>query len=96
MNTVCRLFMIMYALPIIQTINVNFVVGNNIKGMRIAVKNDEVGSLNCRSSAVNGCILDEASSETAISCVVMDYLLSHDYQLVSAVSTQHTRINSEN
>lgn len=74
--------MIMFLLPIIQSLGLNLSVGNDIKGMKIAVKIDEKNSLDCQHSVVRGCILDEGRNQT-ISCIVTNYLLSHDYQLVS-------------
>jgi len=74
--------MILFVLPIVQSLNANFSIGQNFKGVQIAVKNDEINSLNCQHSVIKGCILDEASNQT-MSCVVMNYLLSLDYQFVS-------------
>lgn len=74
--------MILFVLPVIQMLCANLAVGRNIKGMQIAIKNDEINSLDCSHAAVSGCILDEARNQK-ISCVVINYLLSLDYQLVS-------------
>ncbi|CAI6347958.1 unnamed protein product [Macrosiphum euphorbiae] len=68
-------------LPILQTFNFCFAIGVPFKGMKIAYKNDEINILDCQYSNVNGCIFDENSNQT-MSCVIMNYLSSHDYELV--------------
>lgn len=52
--------------------------------MKIAFKNDEINNLDCQYLNVNRCILDENSNQT-MSCVIMNYLSSHDYELVSKI-----------
>lgn len=51
--------------------------------MNIAIKNDEVNILNCQHFDIDGCIFDE-NNNTTMSCVVMNYFMSHNYKLVSA------------
>ncbi|XP_060878331.1 ABC transporter G family member 23-like [Metopolophium dirhodum] len=68
-------------LPILQTFNFCFAIGVPFKGMKIAYKNDEINILDCQYSKVNGCIFDKNSNQT-MSCVIMNYLSSHDYELV--------------
>ncbi|XP_022175207.1 ABC transporter G family member 23-like [Myzus persicae] len=68
-------------LPIIQSFNFCFSIGVPFKDMKIAFKNDEINNLDCQYLNVNRCILDENSNQT-MSCVIMNYLSSHDYELV--------------
>lgn len=77
-----RLLFTMILLPIIQSFNFCLAIGVNFKNMPIAIKNDEVNFADCRSYNFDGCIFDENNSQT-ISCVVMNYLSSQDYNLVS-------------
>jgi len=71
-------------LPILQTFNFCFAIGVPFKGMTIAFKNDEINILDCQYSNVNHCIFDENSNLT-MSCVIMNYLKLHDYELVSKI-----------
>jgi len=50
--------------------------------MPIAVRNDEINVLDCQYANVNGCIFD-GSDKQKMSCVVLNYLASRDYELVS-------------
>lgn len=66
-----------------MSVGVCLSMGTDIKGLKIAVKNEEIESLsNCRNFKIDGCILDDTNNQT-LSCVVVNYLLSRDYQLVS-------------
>jgi len=79
-----RLLFTVILLPILQTFNFCFAIGVPFKDMKIAYKNDEINILDCQYSNVNGCIFDENSNQT-MSCVIMNYLSSHDYELVSKI-----------
>lgn len=72
----------MVLLPILQSFNFGLGIGVKFKNMSIAFKNDEISFSDCRDYNVNGCIFDENSNQK-MSCVVMNYLLEHDYVLVS-------------
>jgi len=56
--------------------------------MSIAYKNDEINILDCQYSNVNRCILDENNNQK-MSCIIMNYLSSHDYKLVSRRGTEY-------
>lgn len=72
----------MILLPIFQSFNFGIAIGVDFKGMSIAVKNDETNFLDCHLSNTNGCIFDEGRNQT-MSCVVINYLASHNYLIVS-------------
>lgn len=72
----------MILLPILQSFNFSLGIGVKFKDMPIAIKNDEISFSDCRDYNLNGCIFDENSNQK-MSCVVMSYLLVHDYVLVS-------------
>lgn len=72
----------MFVLPILQTFNFCYGVGVNFKYMSIAIKNDEIGVIDCQYTNLDGCIFDRDSNQT-MSCVVVNYLASRDYKLVS-------------
>ncbi|VVC25930.1 Hypothetical protein CINCED_3A000710 [Cinara cedri] len=75
-------FFIVICLPMIQYNNFSISFGQNINGLSIAIKNDEVNYLDCRNFNVNGCIADENSNLT-MSCVVVNYLVSlNRYKLI--------------
>lgn len=77
-----RLIFTVALLPILQTFNFCFGIGVNFKDMPIAVKNDEINILDCKNSHVGGCIFDE-NNNIKLSCVILNYLTSRDYTLVS-------------
>jgi len=79
-----RLLFTLIVFPLMQTINFCFAVGVPFKEMTIAYKNDEINILDCQYSNFNGCIFDKNSNLT-MSCVIMNYLSSHDYKLVSKI-----------
>ncbi|KAF0762245.1 ABC transporter G family member 23-like [Aphis craccivora] len=68
-------------LPILQTFNFCFGIGVPFKDMQIAYKNDEINILDCQYSNVNTCIFEENSNQK-MSCIIMNYLSSHDYKLI--------------
>lgn len=72
----------MILIPIIQSAEFCIGLGVKIRNMSITIKNDEVNFLDCQYNSVNGCIFDENANQT-MSCIVMNYLQSHDYTLVS-------------
>lgn len=57
-------------------------VGVKLKNMPISIKNEEVNILDCQYSNTNGCIFDDDHNLT-MSCVVVNYLQSLNYKLVS-------------
>ncbi|XP_025200634.1 ABC transporter G family member 23-like [Melanaphis sacchari] len=83
-------------LPILQTFNFCFGIGVPFKNMTIAYKNDEINILDCQYSNLNRCIFDENSNQK-MSCIIMNYLLSHDYKLVEVQDreTSETDIDHE-
>lgn len=81
-----RLLCIVILIPIIQSVEFCIGLGVKIKDMSITIKNDEVSFLDCQRNNVNGCIFDENANQT-MSCIVMNYLQSHDYTLVSYKQT---------
>lgn len=72
----------MIILPILISTVFCMSFGKNIKNIPITIKNDEVNFLDCQYSSTNGCILDENTNQT-MSCVILKYLQSHGYKLVS-------------
>lgn len=73
----------MVILPAIQTFIFCSAVGLNFKNMPVAIKNDEVNLFDCKNySNINECIFDDYNNQT-LSCIVMNYLSSHNYALVS-------------
>lgn len=72
----------MLFLPILQTFNFCYGIGVNFKYMSIAIKNDEVDVIDCQYTNLDGCIFDGGSNQT-MSCVMVNYLASRDYKLVS-------------
>ncbi|XP_025415790.1 ABC transporter G family member 23-like isoform X1 [Sipha flava] len=77
----------MIVLPIIQSFNFCSAVGVNFKNMPIAIKNEEVNFTDCQYSNFNGCIFDKNNSLT-VSCVIMNYLSSLDYNLVEVANRE--------
>jgi len=75
-----RLLFTMIIIPTIQIFNICFSIGE-INGLDIAIKSDEIIFSECNNFS-SGCILDEGNNKK-ISCVIMEYFLSHDYHLVS-------------
>lgn len=59
--------------------------------MKIAVINDEINYFNCQYSNVNRCILDEGNNQT-MSCVILDYLTTNNYKLVSSKNNKYNFI----
>lgn len=53
--------------------------------MPIAFMNDEINILDCQYSHVKGCIFDEKYSNQTMSCIIISYLKSRDYELVSEI-----------
>lgn len=80
--TCCRLMFIVFVLPFSQSVLYCTSVGVPVKNMNIAVKNDESSLADCHRFNVSRCILDEESNQT-MSCVLLEYLESLDYDLVS-------------
>jgi len=72
----------MIVLPLMQIFNVGFAVGVNFLDMPIAVKNDEIDILQCQYFNASGCIFEKNNNQT-MSCVVLNYLESQNYKLVS-------------
>ncbi|VVC31700.1 AAA+ ATPase domain,P-loop containing nucleoside triphosphate hydrolase,ABC transporter-like,ABC [Cinara cedri] len=73
----------MIVLPILLCFIFCSSVGVKFKDMNIAIKNDEVNNiLDCKHFIFDGCIFDENNNNITMSCVVMNYLESHDYKLV--------------
>lgn len=63
-------------------LNVNYGIGSNIDGLSIAVKNDEIDYVYCKTHELNGCISDENNNQST-SCIIMDYYRSLNYKMVS-------------
>lgn len=80
----------MIVLPIFQILNFCYGIGTNINDMPIAIKNDEISVLDCQNANVDGCIFDINSTQT-MSCFIIKYLQSHNYNLVSLyINKYHT------
>ncbi|XP_050422032.1 ABC transporter G family member 23-like [Adelges cooleyi] len=71
-------------LPALQALNLCLCVGVDFKHMPIAYKNDEVKFSDCQNVK---CIFNENHNDT-LSCNVLNYLASHDYNLIEVNSVE--------
>ncbi|XP_050542641.1 ABC transporter G family member 23-like isoform X2 [Daktulosphaira vitifoliae] len=85
-SRVClRDYMLLFNLlimPMFQTLNLCFCIGMDFKNMPVAYKNDEATLADCKNL---NCILNETSNEM-LSCNVLNYLSSLDYDLIEVDS----------
>lgn len=71
-------------LPVIQSFNLSTSVGVELKGLKIAVKSEEINLVDCRYYNNDGCIFDKNSTQTQ-SCIVINYLETLGYTMVCKV-----------
>lgn len=72
----------MIFLPVFQIVSFYMSIGVNLKYINIAIKNDEVNIVDCKHFKIDECIFEKSDNIT-MSCVIMNYFESRDYNLVS-------------
>lgn len=80
-----RYFIMLFALPVLQCCNFNWVYGTLPENLHLAVVNDEISLKNCNSSSLFGCFLDERS-DLFLSCLFLDIMQNKTYKIVSDLS----------
>lgn len=69
-------------LPMIQAFNLCASVGVNFKGLKLAIKSDEINYVDCKYFNGSGCIFDDNNNQTQ-SCIIINYLETLGYVIVS-------------
>lgn len=77
-----RMVIFIFVLPIIFALAICLGFGDVFRGLNIAVRNDEIGFSSCQSYNGSGCTTDPGYNQT-LSCNIINYLSSLDYNLVS-------------